>query len=334
MEGFTIYRLPVVFEFLTDFILLLNIRSTLEKIKPDIVHIHEPVQGASALAAPHKELGFKLVVDQHGYATTFDYSETLKNKMAHQLFMLLRRPMGRYAFSRADAISAINERSKKFLSGILNIPKDKIEVVPNGTDSDLFKFNMKLRNQIRKDLDIAPETIFIISAGRVDPAKKLEILIYAFQKLIKKVNAKLLLIGSGDEEYNLKLQDLVEELGLQDRISFIRFVNKKLLPGYFSAADIGFWNKEAITIIEAMSTSLPVILPDQPTVKQYITNKNGLFFPDGDVSALYERLLELSNNKELRSEMGARAVELVEEKFSYNVTTKRFLEIYKRILEN
>ncbi len=331
-EGFTVYRLPMVFELFTDFNLLLNIRATLAKIQPDIVHIHEPIQGGSALAAKHKDLGYKLLVDQHGYATTFDASKTLKNWVAHRMFNLLRKPAGIYAFSRADAITAITPKSKSFVAQYANIPEHKIEVVTNGTDEDLFKFRKKLRESKRKELNLADDKILIITAGRVDPAKRLELLIHAFNKLVKNINAVLILIGSGDEEYNNKLKTLVHKLKLDDRIKFIRFVDKRLLPGYFSAADIGFWNKEAITIIEAMSTSLPVVLPDQDTVKQYVTNKNGLIFPDGDSDAIFENLLQLSRDKQLRLAMGKRGAELVRDKFSYNVTAKKYLEIYKRIL--
>ena len=107
-----------------------------------------------------------------------------------------------------------------------------------------------------------------------------------------------------------------------------------MLPAYFSAADIGFWNKESITIIEAMSTSLPVVLPNQETVKQYITNKNGLFFPDGDVEMLVKQLYALASDADLRKIMGHNAFELAIEKFSYQATAKRYFEIYERILEN
>ena len=172
-----------------------------------------------------------------------------------------------------------------------------------------------------------------MTAGRLDAAKKLDQLIKAFKKLKLNINARLVLIGSGDDNYENKLRALVDKLNLQESVRFIKFVNKSLLPGYFSAADIGFWNKEAITIIEAMSCKLPVVLPDQTTVHHYITNNNGLFYPENDVTALSERLLELASDKELREEMGKRARGLVKKKFSYDVTTQRYLEIYKRLLK-
>jgi hypothetical protein len=84
IDGFTVYRLPSVAELFLDFNLIMNIRDTLKKIKPDLIHIHEPILGGSALAAGHRDLGFKVVVDQHGYATTFEETDTLKNRVVER----------------------------------------------------------------------------------------------------------------------------------------------------------------------------------------------------------------------------------------------------------
>jgi glycosyltransferase involved in cell wall biosynthesis len=332
MDGFTVYRLPILVEFLTDISIIMNVGSTLEKIKPDLVHLHEPIQCGSAVAALHKGLGFKLVVEQHGYATTFDKAPTLKNKVAHYLFMCLRRPVANYAFSKADAITCINDQAKKFMVEIQKLPEEKIRVIPLGTDDEKVKFDKVARSRIRGELGIEPGTILIITAGRIDRAKKYELLIEAFSKLKKKIDVKLLLIGSGDLEYENELKERVKSEGLDKNIMFMKFINKSLLPEYFSAADIGFWNKEAITIIDALSCGLPVVLPDQVTIKHYILNDNGLFFTDKDVKSLQEQLYKLATDKQLRKAMGGRGVELVKKRFSYDVTTQKYLKVYEHVL--
>ena len=334
LDGFTVYRLPILIEFLTDISILMNVGSTLKKLNPDIVHLHEPIQCGSAVAAHHKRLGFKLVVEQHGYATTFDKAPTLKNKVAHYLFMYLRCPAANYAFSRADAITCINDQAKRFMVSVQGLPEDKIKVISLGTDDETVKFDKHARARLRKELGIAPETILIVTAGRLDRAKKYEQLIKAFSGLRKQLDTRLLLIGSGDAGYEGELKQKVKKMGLKKDIIFMKFVNKSLLPEYFSAADIGFWNKEAITIIDAMSCKLPLVLPDQVTVEHYIANDNGLSFPDGDVAGLEEALLKLGTDAALRKKMGKRGRELVKRKFSYNATTAKYLQIYKRLLKD
>jgi glycosyltransferase involved in cell wall biosynthesis len=333
MDGFTVYRLPTIAEILLDFNLIMNIRYTLKKIKPELVHLHEPILGGSALAAGHKDLGFKLVVDQHGYATTFQETETLKNMFVHYQYLLLRKRVGNYAFKRADAIVAVTERTKQFLMDLFKVPEDKIEIVPLGVDENIFRFDEGDRKKIRDQLGVSQNTVLILTAGRLDVAKKLDQLIDAFHGLGKNVDAKLVIIGTGDETIAKKLQHQVKSLNLEKRIKFIKFVPKSLLASYYSAADIGFWNKASITIIEAMGCKLPVVIPDQRTIRAYVANRNGLLFPEDDVNALRDKLLELSTNPKKRALMSARALELVENKYSYRVTTKKLVKIYERCLE-
>ncbi|WP_455392798.1 glycosyltransferase family 4 protein [[Eubacterium] cellulosolvens] len=332
MDGFTVYRLPSVAELFLDLNLVMNIRSALKKIKPELVHLHEPILGGSAMAAGHKDLGYKLVVDQHSYATTFEETETLKNRFVHYQYILLRKRFANYAFKRADAIVAVTERTKKFLVEFFSVPEEKIEVVSLGVDEKLFSFNPEARERIRNELKVAEDTPLIITAGRFDRAKKLDQLIRAFAGLRQQQKARLVVIGTGDDEIERELHQLVKKLMLGKSVTFIKFVKKSLLSSYYSAADIGFWNKASITIIEAMGCKLPVVLPDQGTIKNYVENKNGLLFPEDDVDSLQEQLLELAVNVNRREQMGKRALELVEKRFSYKVTTKKLLGIYQRCL--
>ena len=332
LDGFTIYRLPSAIELFLDLNLIMNMRSTLKKIKPELVHCHEPILGGSALAAGHKDLGFKLVVDQHAYATTFQETESFKNKVVHYQYLLLRKRIANYALKRADAIVAVTERTKQFMVDVHGIPADKIEVVPLGVDEKLFKFDAVARARVRKELGVSEKTPLILTAGRLDPAKKLDQLIKAFKKLINRLEARLVIIGTGDEAVEHGLHRLVKTLDLSKSVKFIKFVNKSKLAEYYSAADVGFWNKASITIIEAMGCKLPVVIPDQTTIRAYVANKNGLLFAENDVDALSDQLYALASDKKQRLQMGERAVGLVERKYSYRMTAKQLLKIYKRCL--
>lgn len=332
LDGFTVYRLPSAIELFLDLNLILNVRSTLKKIKPEVVHCHEPILGGSALAARHKDLGFKLVVDQHAYATTFEETDSFKNKVVHYQYLFLRKRIANYALKRADAIVAVTERTKEFMVDLYGIPAEKIEVVPLGVDEKLFKFDAVARARVRKELGVSEMTPLILTAGRLDPAKKLGQLIKAFKKLENRLEARLVIIGTGDEAVEHGLHRLVKTLGLSKSVKFIKFVNKSKLAEYYSAADVGFWNKASITIIEAMGCKLPVVIPDQTTIRAYVANKNGLLFTEDDVDALSHQLCALASDKKQRLKMGERAVELVERKYSYRMTAKQLLKIYKRCL--
>ena len=252
--------------------------------------------------------------------------------MAHYQFIYLRKYFARYAFNRADAITAVTPRTKQFMVETQLIPENKIEIVPLGIDDKMFNFNSKARTKIRNELGVSSDIPLILTAGRIDRAKKYEQLLKAFSELNKKVDSRLVIIGTGDVDYERELHTEVSKLGLKKSVKFIKFIKKNLLSRYYSAADIGFWNKASITILEAMNCKLPVILPDQNTIKPYVSNNNGFLFRENDVDMLVEQLLKLASDKEVREKMGVRSRALVEKSYSYSATTKRYLKIYERLL--
>lgn len=81
---------------------------------------------------------------------------------------------------------------------------------------------------------------------------------------------------------------------------------------------------------EAISTSLPVILSRNSSTDHLVSNNNGFIFDKGDVSDLKGYILKLTENENLRKEMGAKGRELVEKKLSWDIIARKFLELYSR----
>ena len=93
---------------------------------------------------------------------------------------------------------------------------------------------------------------------------------------------------------------------------------------------MGVWLRECvITIFEAISCSLAVIVSDLPAAAERVAWKNGLIYEEGDVKALSRAMKQLLMNEDLRKELRQRGREIVEEKFSWKVIAQRFLELVK-----
>ncbi len=306
-RGVKIFRLPVVFG-IRDFLIVRGMKSILKKVKPDVVHVHEPRQFISAMPAFYKdEFNYKLVADQHDY----DIFPTLKARLTTRL---LRKPICTYTFNKADKIISTNPEAKDFLRDVYKIKKEIIES-SLGADINHFKFNEKKRKEIREKLGIEDE-VLIISAGHVGRVKKLELLMNAVSGM-KKV--KLLILGGGDKGYIKELKLLSSETLFLERIP------QKELPYYYSAADIGVWPSRAtITIVEAMSCSLPVIIPNRKVVNHFIRNGGGINFN----SDLREKIKFLVENKKERDKLSKEARKVVEENFSYRKIAENLIKIY------
>jgi glycosyltransferase involved in cell wall biosynthesis len=336
VEGFTVHRLPSAVETFYDLILVTGLRPILEELRPDVVHAHEPRQGTPAMAARHRDLGYAYVIDQHGYASSYGEDVSLRTKVVRAEYDMLRRPMSNYAFRRADAIVAVTDMSKRFLVEHHGVDPDRIQVLPLGVETDIFHRVPGARERIREEEGLRHDDVLIVTAGRLDPAKGLERFIEALGRAKAPEGAKfrLILSGSGNEEYLEKLKASAKEHLRPDQISFRTFMARDRLPEFFSAADVGVWGKAAITILEAMACGLPVVVPDDEASAHLVSHGNGASFPAGAphaeaVEALVPVLERMMVDAGERKAMGEKAVEAVRERYDYRVRTKKLMQIYR-----
>ncbi len=323
MDGFTIHRKGTVLETLYDFIIYKDIITELERIKPDIVHCHIPYQWGSYQAAKAKErLGFKLVVDEHGYDTTYDQKKTFRNWLLDKEYRMIRAPLARYSLKRADAVVAKYRQTQEFLKRFYHI-KEPI-FIPLGIDHRKFIEDGCVRKEYRKKMGWEGKKV-LVTAGRLDKAKKLEKFIESL-KYIDDKDVLMVVIGQGDDNYLKMLKDISDE-----RVQFIGFKNSSELAMVYNGADIGFWGKASITIREAMACKLPVVLFDLPNLADLIQWNNGLYV-DQDPRKIAEAFKVLLDDDNKRKEMGERGREGVTSDFSVEVEAKRLLEVYERIL--
>ena len=86
----------------------------------------------------------------------------------------------------------------------------------------------------------------------------------------------------------------------------------------------------SISIVNAASIGLPLVIADAPVEKFAIENENGFAFKIGDVATLQKILKKLVEDKELRKEMGQKSRQLVEQKLNWKNIASQYLEVYKQ----
>lgn len=139
-------------------------------------------------------------------------------------------------------------------------------VVPNGIDTDKFKFNNDYRIKLRSEWGCSAQVKLIGIVGRLDPMKDHQTFLYAAEKLSKERNdAYFICVGDGPEKYKQELLCLTEELGLSDRIIWAG--KRTDTPAVYSALDIAIsssaWGEGFPNVIgEAMSCGIPCVVTD------------------------------------------------------------------------
>ena len=116
------------------------------------------------------------------------------------------------------------------------------------------------KDDIRQKLGLQGKRI-ILSVGRLDPRKRIDVLIKTFAKILPKYeNLCLLIGGTGEEEERLK--NLTEELGITHRVKFLGFIQDSELFDYYSACDVfafPSWTTSGITPYEALAVGKKVV---------------------------------------------------------------------------
>lgn len=278
----------------------------IKEIKPDVIRAYNPlIQGYYAVYCG-KDINIPTAVSIHG-----DYS-ILHNIMVLGLKfwflksimsrLLIEPPVLRNATKVICAYQFLVQYAKK------RGAKD-IEVIYNRVDTTRFNKN---NNVIRTD---SPT---IICVGNQIKGKNPENLI----KAVKPLNVNLLLIGDGPlHPYLVKL---VNNLGIENKVKFIKFVPHSEIHEYYASADIFAipieYGGVCIPVIEAMASSLPVVVPkprweDSPELVGGIA-----IVVENTPEAFRKAFKKLISNPELRKELGEKG-------------RKRALEIDGKIME-
>lgn len=198
------------------------------------------------------------------------------NLLAHYIF----RPV-------ANRISNVKIAPSKeaaiFMFGKRYVKLNRVLILNNGLDYNMFKFNEEFRKSIRKELNIKPATTVIGHVGRFNFQKNHKFLIDIFEKYQKINNdSVLLLVGIGELENEIKkyvniknITSKVIFLGLRkDTYKIYSALDYFIFPSLFE----GMPN----TVIEAQANGLPCIISD--TISKDVKILNSLRFISLDKS--------------------------------------------------
>ena len=172
------------------------------------------------------------------------------------------------------------------------------EVAYPGIDLGLFQEPPGERPPWRWDL---------LYVGRIDERKGVDLAVGALTHLPEQ--ATLRVVGGGDDEHRAKLDALIEELGVSDRVSFERLPREEL-PAAYAAADavlfpVRWLEPFGLVPLEAMACGTPVVASGRGGSAEYLRDGENcvLFEVDDGPEALAAALTRLAGDVSLRSSL-------------------------------
>jgi phosphatidylinositol alpha-1,6-mannosyltransferase len=252
-------------------------------------------------------------------------------------WMAYSYPGRRRAFvERADRVIAVSEDLRSRVVREYAVKPEKVLVVPNGIDTELFAPSLSRREETRRVLGLKPSQHVLLVVSRLVPEKGIHLAIRGLARL-RREDVTLMIAGSGSDE--ARLQELATSLGVSRSVCFCGFVPHGKLPSYLNAADVFLMPTlchEAfpMTLVEAMACGLPVVATDVGGISTAIDNgADGLLFPMGNVDALVHHVERLLGTKDLAHSTGRAARVKATERFSVDVMVRDTLCVFQEALQ-
>jgi glycosyltransferase involved in cell wall biosynthesis len=250
----------------------------LRKLRPHVlVTALTHTNVASILAAAAAHTGTRVVVTEHGQTA-------LDPHYLKKIEGLLLPIIAGALYATADEVVAVSKGLAKFIEGIIPWKRTTpVRVIYNPA----VPISIPPAPAAPHPWLGAGEPI-IISVGRMQKEKNFSHLIHAFAEVAKKRPARLVILGEGAQEAELKA--LTQQLGIQDRVLFPGFV--KNVSDWLQHSQIFVCTSllEAFgnAIVEAMACGLTVVSVDCPHGPAEILEQGryGFLVPQQNVAAL------------------------------------------------
>ncbi len=212
--------------------------------------------------------------------------------------------------------------------------RNKACVIWNGSASgvDLAKFDIsqkeKWRKTIRTEYGIKDDEVTFGYAGRITRDKGINELLEAFQMIVEKGNARLLLIGTIDGKGFLE-QELFEWAQKNNKISWVEWTAET--EKYFAALDVfvspSYREGFGLVVIEAEAMGIPAIVSDVPgQIDAIMENETGLAVAVKSAADLARAMCQLMETEEVRQRYGKAARKFVEDNYEQQTLFSHLLQ--------
>ncbi len=230
-------------------------------------------------------------------------------------------PLDKWMYNQYAAVICISDQTRANLEQHIG-EKGNIHTIYNGVDIGRF---------LRPVKSISGQSQFVITmVAGLRAEKDHETLLKAMTILPD--SYRLQLVGDGKKEATLK--SYCNELGLENRISFLGV--RLDIPDILEQSDIvvlsSHWEGLSLSSIEGMASGRPFIASDVGGLRAIVKDA-GILFPEGDEHALAESIMNLCNNPDLYEQVASRCQEKAR-KYDIGAMVDGYHELYKSLMNS
>jgi colanic acid/amylovoran biosynthesis glycosyltransferase len=263
----------------------------LRRFRPQLVHAHfatEATAVARELAGRH---GLPFTFTAHGYD-------------------VYRKPPVDFA-ERANAAAAlvtVSDANARYIAGAFGVPRPKLRVIPCGIDLDRFTPGG------------APDPRLIVAVARLNPVKRLDVLLSACA-LLRDRGASFRCVIVGEGPCRADLEELRRELRLERLVTLAGAAEQAAVAAWWRRAGVAVLSSERegmpVSLMEAAASAVPAVAPAVGGIPELVQDgETGLLYPALDAPALADALERVLRDRELATRLGSAAQRHASARFS------------------
>ncbi len=254
-----------------------------------------------------------------GYPQAFDWWTLNKARAIYTL-----------SAKRATGLSTVSHYSKQDMIKFYKINPDKINVVPEGVDTRVFRpiADSEQMAQWRKKV-FGADVPFIVYVGKPTERRNLSALIRAFAELKKEGFPQKLLIVGASLPGTSPFRKVIEELKIQDEVFVLDYVTHEEMFLVYNAANLFIYPSSyegfGMPVLEAMACGTPLIALDNTAFPEFAGGIAHLL-KDAEVSTLKEGMAAVLSDeawqKQMKEDGPKRAAD-----YDWHILTRKYLDL-------
>lgn len=220
---------------------------------------------------------------------------------------------------------------KNEVQRLFGLPYDKINVIPNGVNLQLFS-NVNIDYDFRRQYAMDNEKI-ILYVGRLVYEKGIQNLIAAMPKVLDRYHdSKLIICGRGGMIDELREQ--VKYLGIENKVYFAGYCDLKKMQKMYKCADVAVFPSTyepfGIVAIESMLSGTPTIVSDVGGLNEIIEHGvTGMKSYAGNANSIADSVLALLFDPKLCANISQNAIKKVKENYNWSKITDSTYYVYQ-----
>ena len=303
-----------------------------------VAHFRSPLEGIPVVD-PENHRGAKLIYEVNGFPSVempYHYP-ALETPLIRKL-----RSMERVCLASVDQIVTVSQVNRDAIVARMNDAQlpvaDKISIIPNGVDTDVFRFRAP-------ELSNRTGSLQLVYVGTVSPWQGIHVLLEAVELINKDVPCQLTIVGKQNRRRNRELGKVIERLELADKVRFVTAERPEQVCEQLHAADISVaplmktarncsQGCSPLKIIEAMASGCPLIASGLPVVDELADpTKHYWRCKPGDARNLKNVVLEVWGQPAEAKIRSIAARKHVVDQLTWGHATDRLIEVYNRLLK-